>query len=299
MTIAAIAIGSNSTRMLVRLPDGREIRERVYTHLFMGLDQDGILTDKAMADTAEAIFELKQRALSLGAERVCLYATSAVRDAGNADAFSRLLYTRTGLTLHVIPGETEALLAFEAASGGEYCAVLDLGGGSTELTYGRQWRTEAAVSAQEGAARLSRECEIRTESDAEAVFARVRDRLEPVLWPVLSLPRPPRLVGIGGTCTCSAAVQRCTSSHGAELEGEVVTAGFLRALLSRIIPLSLEDRAAIPGLYASRAAILPHGLCILLAVMELTGFDRYTLSTHNNLDAIVARLQRQMNEPLT
>ena len=292
MNIAAIAIGSNSTRMLVHLDDGREWRERAYTHLFLDLTEDRMLTVKAMAETAQVIAGLKQLALSRGAGQVRLYATSAVRDAGNADAFARLLFVSTGLELEVISGETEAVLAFEAASGGQRCAVLDIGGGSTELTYGGDGRVCAAVSAQEGAARLRRECDIRTQDDAEALIGAVRERLRHEYHPLLSLARPPVLVGIGGTCLTSAAVQRCTPSHGDELEGEAVSAAFLRGFLERIIPLSLEERAAIPGLYASRAAIMPHGLCILLAVMQLTGFDRYQLSTHNNLDAIVARLNR-------
>ena len=62
-----------------------------------------------------------------------------------------------------------------------------------------------------------------------------------------------------------------------------------RTILRRIAPLTLEDRARIPGLYPERAAMMPHGLCILSAAMDLTGFDRITLSTRNNLDAILAR----------
>ena len=289
MSIAAIAIGSNSTRMLVRLDDGREIRERAYTQLFMGLDDDRLLTEKAMADTAGVIAGMREHALRLGAKRVLLYATSAVRDAGNAEAFSRLLYAETGLILNIIPGETEAELAFEAASGGRHCAVVDIGGGSTELSYGAAWRVFKAISAQEGAARLKRECEIRTAAEAHAVAGRVYARLRDTFDPLLALDRPPCLVGIGGTCTTSAAVHRCTPSHGDELDGETVSGDFLRRLLLRLIPMSLEERAAIPGLYASRAAIMPHGLCILLAVMQLTGFDSFRLSTHNNLDAIIAR----------
>ncbi len=293
MNIAAIAIGSNSTRMLVHLADGREIRERAYTHLFMGLDEQGMLTDRAMADTACVISTLRQKAITLGANQVTLYATSAVRDAGNADAFSRLLYAQTGLTLTIIPGETEAHLAFEAASMGRNCAVLDIGGGSTELIYGDQQHISGAASAQEGAARLGRECKIRTPEEASNVRAHVLQRLCTVFQPLLGIPRPPQLIGIGGTCTTSAAILRGTPSHGNELENTEVPKPFLESLLDRVIPLSLEERTRIPGLFASRAAIIPHGLCILLAVMDMTGFDRFYLSTHNNLDAIIARKLRQ------
>ena len=55
----------------------------------------------------------------------------------------------------------------------------------------------------------------------------------------------------------------------------------------RISDLSLKERANVPGLYPSRVHIMPHGLCILLAALELTGFDEFTVSTRNNLDAAV------------
>lgn len=289
MNIAAIAIGSNSTRMLVRRSDGREWRERAYTRLFMGLDQQGLLTEQAMADTTQAIGQLKLHALALGAERVLLYATSAVRDARNAEAFADLLLSRTGLRLNILSGESEACLAFEAASDGRDCAVLDIGGGSTELTYGRDGRADLAVSAQEGASRLLRQGPIRTEADAERLTAEVRERLRTVYAPLLSRPRPPILIGIGGTCTTSAAIHRGIESHGDELNGETISRSYIAELLRRIAPLTLEDRAQIPGLYPERAAMMPHGLCILCAAMDLTGFDRITLSTRNNLDAILAR----------
>ncbi len=289
MSLAAIAIGSNSTRMLVRLDDGREFRERAYTHLFLGLDERQMLTETAMADTAQAICALKTYAQAVGAEQILLYATSAVRDAGNADAFARRLFTQTGLRLTIITGEMEARLAFEAASGGRHCAVLDIGGGSTELTYGQHSVAQCAVSAQEGAVRLSRERAIGDEAAARETIACLRDRLRRAYRALLERPTPPELVGIGGTCTTSAAVLRCTPSHGEELEGEWVPREFLIQLLRRILPLSLEQRAAIPGMYASRAAIMPHGLCILLAVMDLTGHSGFRMSTRNNLDAIVAR----------
>ncbi len=293
MNIAAIAIGSNSTRMLVHLADGREFRERAYTRLFMGLDGRCQLTNQAMANTTEAIAGLQAHALQLGAERVMLYATSAVRDAGNADAFARLLFIRTGLELTVIPGETEARLAFMAASGGACCAVVDIGGGSTELTYGDAGRAAEAVSAQEGASRLLREHVIRCVADARELTGRVRERMAPVLRPLLELPRPPLLKGIGGTCTTTGAIHRGTRSHGDELEGETVERAYVERLLDTIAPMTLEERARIPGLYRERASIMPHGLCILIALMDLTGFDAYTLSTRNNLDAIIAQALAQ------
>ena len=136
MNIGAIAIGSNSTRLLTRLENGLEDRAREDTKLFSGLNEEGILSDEAMDRTVRAVLRLKKRAIQFGAEYIMLLATSATRDAGNSEEFSRRLLAGTGLRLKIISGNKEAELAFRAASAGSHCAVLDIGGGSAELTYG-------------------------------------------------------------------------------------------------------------------------------------------------------------------
>ena len=128
MNIGAIAIGSNSTRLLTRLENGLEDRAREDTKLFSGLNEDGNLSDEAMDRTVRAVLRLKKRAIQFGAEYIILLATSATRDAGNSEEFSRRLLAGTGLRLKIISGNKEAELAFRAASAGSHCAVLDIGG---------------------------------------------------------------------------------------------------------------------------------------------------------------------------
>ena len=288
MNIGAIAIGSNSTRMLTLLDDGREDRAREDTRLFSGLDRQGNLSDEAMDRTVRAVLGLKNRALRFGADRVMLLATSASRDAGNSEEFARRLFDGTGLRLRIISGAQEAALAFRAASRGRHCAVLDIGGGSSELIYGKDGAIESCVSAQEGASRLLREGEIASREKAAEVRRRVKERLSAAYAPLLALPAPPELVSIGGTATSAAAISLGTESHGQELEGTVLTYEALQAQLDMLAPMTLEERARVPGLYPSRVHIMPHGLCILLSVMELTGYRRLSVSTRNNLDAAVA-----------
>ena len=287
MNIGAIAIGSNSTRLLTRLENGLEDRAREDTKLFSGLNEDGNLSDEAMDRTVRAVLRLKKRAIQFGAEYIMLLATSATRDAGNSEEFSRRLLAGTGLRLKIISGNKEAELAFRAASAGSHCAVLDIGGGSAELTYGAEGKIIKSMSAQEGASRLLKEGEILSAKDAERVYGRVISRLRTAYAPILSLKRPPKLILIGGTATTAAAIQLITDSHGQELEGTKLTKEQARAQLVRISSLSLNERANIPGLYPSRVHIMPHGLCILLAALELTGFDEFIVSTRNNLDAAV------------
>ena len=177
MNIGGIAIGSNSTRLLTRLENGLEDRAREDTKLFSGLNEEGNLSDEAMDRTVRAVLRLKKRAIQFGAEYIMLLATSATRDAGNSEEFSRRLLAGTGLRLRVITGNKEAELAFRAASAGRHCAVLDIGGGSAEISYGAEGKIIKSVSAQEGANRLLREGEIFSAREAEGVYARVIARL--------------------------------------------------------------------------------------------------------------------------
>ena len=286
MNKAAIAIGSNSTRMLARTQTG-ELRGREDTRLMLGIDDSGCLTKEAMQRTALAVLRLKERALAFGATEVSLYATSATRDAKNSQVFAEVLQSVTGLQLSIISGQEEAALAFRAASGGQPCAVLDIGGGSTELTFGKNGVPDAAISAQMGASRLMKKGKIYSLQDAYKVLDAVRTELKTIYAPLLALKKPASLVGIGGTCTTAAAIKRQEESHGESLEGTVVTLEEVKQQLIRLAPLSEEERAKIRGLYAARAAIMPHGLCILQAVMELFSYDALTVSIHNNLDALV------------
>lgn len=286
MNKAAIAIGSNSTRMLARTSVG-ELRGREDTRLMLGLNDSGCLTDEAMRRTAQAVLRLKIKAVSFGASEVSLYATSATRDAKNAQAFAEVLQKITGLRLKVISGQEEAALAFKAASGGKKCAVLDIGGGSTELTFGQNGVPDAAASAQMGASRLMKRMSIHSVQDAETALDMARDGLKKAYAAMLPLAKPALLVGIGGTCTTAAAIKRQEESHGESLEGTRLTLDEIRRQLCFLAPMPEEKRAEVRGLYAARAAIIPHGLCILQAVMELFSFDALTVSIHNNLDALV------------
>ena len=118
MTKAAIAIGSNSTRLLALKDSGEALRARADTRLMLGLTPEGPLTEEAMTHTAEAVRNLAAQARAFGAESVALYATSASRDAKNAEVFKARLLAIAGLELRILPGEYEARLAFLAASRG-------------------------------------------------------------------------------------------------------------------------------------------------------------------------------------
>ena len=199
-----------------------------------------------------------------------------------------------GLPLQVISGEEEARLAFLAVSQGQRRLVMDIGGGSTEWIIGENNRVEWSVSMQLGASRLLKMCPIDSPADAERALGIARNIMRPCAERLRAFPPAPAMVGLGGTCTTSAAMEMGREAHGDQVEGAVVTRAAAAAWLERLSGMTLEERRRVPGLPPGRAEHMPHGLCILLTALELCGHERLTVSARTNLDGYLLRETAQM-----
>ena len=294
MRRAAIAIGSNSTRLLCADcgPDGLTncLRGREETRLFLGLDAAGNISPERLESTAQAVSSLAAVARSAGAETIDLLATSATRDAKNGFALGERIHALCGLSLRVISGKEEAVLAFRAVSQGERRMVMDIGGGSTEWTLGEGNRVEWSESMQLGASRLLKMQPINSPADAERVLAIARDIMAPCAAQLRAFAPAPALVGLGGSCTTAAAMLMGREAHGEQVEGREVTRDQAEALLRLLSSLPLEARMRVPGLPPARAVHMPHGLCILLSALDALGFSRLTVSGKTNLDGYLSAL---------
>src|ERR687895_2409228 len=141
MRVAAIDLGTNTTRLLVAdVDDGRVeevVRRSRITRLGEGVDSRRRLLPVAVARVRNCLSYYRRELESLGAERALAVATSAVRDAENGEAFLGEVEWSYGFTTRLLTGDDEALLTFRGvASGGpvtDGTLIVDLGGGSTEL----------------------------------------------------------------------------------------------------------------------------------------------------------------------
>src|SRR5438876_2031890 len=141
MRVAAIDLGTNTTRLLVAdVDDGRVdevVRRTKITRLGEGVDSRRRLLPLPIARVRNTLADYRAELEALGAERVLAVATSAIRDAENGEAFLGEIEWSYGFTTRLLSGEEEAELAFRGAAlgrelGGEIL-VVDIGGGSTEL----------------------------------------------------------------------------------------------------------------------------------------------------------------------
>jgi exopolyphosphatase/guanosine-5'-triphosphate,3'-diphosphate pyrophosphatase len=162
--VAAVDCGTNSIRLLVTdIAHGRQQdlhREMRVVRLGAGVDRTGSLAPQAIERTRVALVDYAATCRELGVERIRMVATSASRDAANAEDFRAMVRDVLGAEPEVISGGEEAALSFTGATRTLEAAdgpflVMDIGGGSTELVLGTE-RVEAARSVTRPPTRRSR-----------------------------------------------------------------------------------------------------------------------------------------------
>jgi exopolyphosphatase/guanosine-5'-triphosphate,3'-diphosphate pyrophosphatase len=288
---AAIDVGTNTVLLLVAERRGRELAPVVeraeITRLGRGVDRTGRLDPDAIRDTVAVLRRYAGEARALGAADIACVATSAARDAANGAEFFEAARREAGLSPEVIAGDEEARLVwqsawrdFGAASGS--LAVLDVGGGSTELAVGDGPLPSARRSVQLGAVRLTeRVAPADPPGDAGAAVLRARagEALAEAAALAADAGRRARLVAVAGTVTTLAAVGKALPVYDAGVvHGAELSRAALEALYLRLAALTTPERARLPGMEPKRADVIVAGCAIVLEVMRLAGFDRLTVS---------------------
>lgn len=284
---AVIVIGSNSTRCVTADPDNlhaNPIRRRVETRLFLGMEENR-LSEASMRDTLASIEALM---LEADAPVLGIYATSAVRDAANADLLAQRMEQRFSLPLTILSGPEEAAASFYGAAGDEAAGVVDIGGGSTEFAIGENGVIRQAISLQLGASRLFKAHPIHAEKDVAPVRETVLQALNALPEVLLRHDGISAFYSVGGTGTACAMLAMQVKDK-ALCEGYHLTPDTLNALLRLVAATPREQRAAIPGFPATRIDILPTGMAILSAVMERLQLSEITVTQRCNADGLLRR----------
>lgn len=290
MRLAAIDVGSNSVLLLVADvisgTIGTPLDEQVrITRLGERLAGDRVLPEEAMRRTLAVIADYKERAARLGAERTLVAATAAVREAANGTEFARRVQEATGLTLQVLSAQREAELGLlgvcsDPALKDAALLLLDIGGGSTELTAGGPGGLVGSTSVPVGCVRLRAQAgDARAESDLERMQRAAAVQLAAPMRRIARLAPGSHLVGIGGTITALGAVDlRLDEQRHREVDGHVLTAGRVRQLALEIAQVLPEERSRIAGLPKGREDTIVPGAAILLAAMQALEQDALRVS---------------------
>jgi exopolyphosphatase / guanosine-5'-triphosphate,3'-diphosphate pyrophosphatase len=302
---AAVDVGTNSVRLLVVDAAGdRLTRELTITRLGQGVDATGALNPDALRRTIDVIADYRRTWESHGvsdAVRIC--ATSAVRDASNRDAFFDGVREAAGVDAEVLSGHDEAALAFAGAAGAvdvaAPTAVVDLGGGSTEIVVGdASGAVAGSVSLQLGCVRLTErhlQADPPTADELAAAETTIRTRLDEADAALAeqgtSLRDAASVIGVAGTSTTLAALHLGLDAYREEaIHGTRVPAEALAALTGDLVAMTAAERAALGPVQPGREDVLHGGAMVLAAILGRYGFAELVVSEADGLDGAAASL---------
>jgi len=300
-TFAAVDIGSNSVRLkIARLSAGRlrEIHEdREVTRLGESVFRTNLLDPDAMANTIKVLRRFHRAVQSAGTDQVRVVGTSALRDARNSLAFHEWIRSATGWRIEIISGLEEARLIHlglvsSLRVNSANVLMMDLGGGSCELTISAKGHIRETVSLPLGAVRLTneflqhdppRKSEIkRLRSFAGREIARIASRIQRA--------RPGTVLATSGTAAALAAVCRgLYKTKGSR--ASLVSSTQMRRIAKMLTRNSLDQRRRLPGVGPRRAEIIPAGALVYAEILDrcqLRGFRYSPLGLRDGLLAQMA-----------
>ncbi len=283
--LAVVDLGSNSFRLVVFHAEGAwwKRTDEVYepVRIGEGLAATGRLGEAGMARARAAIEVFAHFAHAAGLDlhdEVDAVATSAIRDAENAEPFLDAARAATGLPIRVLSREEEARYGYLAAINSTTLAdgaVVDLGGGSLQLV-----RVGGRLAGELGSWPLGavRMTERFLPGDGPAKGKQLRALRAHVADELASAPWLPgggrRLVGLGGTVrTLAAAAQRAASVPEFGVQGFCLTAAALDDLVERLADLPPAERSDVAGIKPARADLILAGAVVLRTVLDVGGFD--------------------------
>lgn len=265
-----IDVGSNSVRLLY---NGKKYSH--ITQLSEGMMFTNTLSEIAMFRTAEAISELYNLAQNLGAEKVLVFGTEAVRSATNQAEFIKKL-TDKKISIDILSSDMEAIVGFMGAYNGGIKAVLDVGGASSEIAVGDESGIKYTHSLPLGSVRLKD-----YSLDRDTLKSYIATRI-----PEYGIVPPfEELISIGGTSSSLVAVLLGLEPYNTDIvHNFILTYDDLNATVSRILSTPIIERVNIKGMHPKKTLLLPCGGLLISGIMEYLKIDRIRISERDNLE---------------
>jgi exopolyphosphatase/guanosine-5'-triphosphate,3'-diphosphate pyrophosphatase len=312
-TFAAIDIGSNSCRLKIASVQMHRLKtlheDREVTRLGESVFQTGVISPEAMAATIRALKRFHKAVQLHVADRVRIVATSAMRDARNAEAFTEWVRSATGWNVEVISGLEEGRLihlgvvTHEVGARGR-CLMIDLGGGSCEITLSDGGRVKSMASMSLGAVRLQQEFLAETDPPAKEDIARLKQFIDREMKKAvrkIGSPRVGLVIATSGTAAALAeasghvarktAGKKTLQKKRLERVGELTaTTQEVRGITDRLVKMTNEQRAAIPGIGPRRSEIIVGGSLVYADLMERFGLKSFRYSPLGLRDGVLAQM---------
>jgi exopolyphosphatase/guanosine-5'-triphosphate,3'-diphosphate pyrophosphatase len=285
--VAAVDLGTNSTRLLVADVEGEHLDEVVrrltITRLGEGVDERRRLLPVPIARVRNSLADYRRELEELGATRTLAIATSAVRDAENGEAFLGEIEWSYGFETRLLDGSEEAALMLRGVAAGRTLAddtmLVDIGGGSTELVLDSNGNRPASTSLDVGCVRVTERflgSDPPSTSELEKAAAFVRS--------LLPAYEPKRAIGVAGTVTTLATLGLGLGEYNPErTHGHRLTRAAVDRELERLSVMTTEERLAVPGIEPGRAPVIVAGIVVLREIMDAYGLAEIEVSERDIL----------------
>lgn len=298
---AAVDIGSNSVRLKIARLRGRKLQgiheDREVTRLGDGVFRSGFLTPESMGDTVRVLSRFHKTAQHLGADQVRVVATSAMRDARNSQAFLEWVRSATGWNVEVISGLEEARLIHLGLVSSlrlnrSSVLMIDLGGGSCELTISRQGHIRDTVSLPLGAVRLTNEF-LHHDPARKGELKQLRGFITREVTRVAGLIHASRVktaIATSGTAAALAAAASHLIGARKARPRETVSRADMQQIARLISRQTLEERRKIQGIGPRRAEIIVAGASVYHELMERCQLRSFRYSPLGLRDGLLAQM---------
>lgn len=295
-------MGSNTVHLLVvdAHPGARPLpahSHKAELRLAELLDEDGAIGPEGVDRLVATVSDALQAAEDKGCEDVLPFATSAVREASNADQVLARVREETGIDLVVLSGAEEARLTFLAArrwygwSAGRLL-VLDIGGGSLEIAYGIDEEPDAAVSLPLGAGRLTAGWlpgDPPDPAQVKALRRHVRARIARSVGEFTRLGRPDHVVATSKTFKQLARIAGAARSTEGLYAQRALTRKSLEEWVPKLAAMTAEQRVGLPGVSEGRAAQLLAGALVAEGAMDLFGVEELEICPWALREGVILR----------
>ncbi len=304
-TYAAVDIGSNSVRLKIAAVHNHRLKtlheDREITRLGESVFESGVVSPESMATTIRALRRFHRAVQAHAVDQLRVVATSAIRDARNQQAFLAWVHSATGWKVEIISGLEEGRLIHlgvvsnEPAARGR-CFLVDLGGGSCEITFSEHSAIRQIVSLPLGAVRLTREF-LRHDPPTPEEIARMQG------WIRRELHRAEQQIGYervsvfatSGTAAALAAAARAATKSSFKPDAKPgvrawdrTPTAMVRKLADKLRRMSVSQRNAVPGIGPKRSEIIVAGAHVYADLLERLHLPGFRYSPMGLRDGILA-----------
>ena len=313
---AAIDIGSNSVRLKIAEVQQHHLKtlheDREVVRLGESVFAAGVISPDAMANTIRALKRFQKAVQLHVVDKVRVVATSAMRDARNGAAFTAWVKSATGWQVEVISGLEEGrlihlgMVTHEPGARGR-CLLIDLGGGSCEVTWSDAGRIKEMVSLPLGAVRLQQEF-LRMDPPAKEDVARLKQYIDRELRRAerkLGMPRVSLVIATSGTAAALAEasealnggrpIRKASAKRSDKGKPKLTSAEDTRWLADGLVKMNNAERAGVPGIGPKRSEIIIGGALVYASLLERMGLKGFRYSPLGLRDGILEQMLAEVD----